>query len=592
MILQELNSLYERLASAPEESNIPQYGFCRQGVHFCLTLDEQGELVGDPIDLREGKTPRRMEVPLAVKKSVNIASNFLWENTGYVLGADAKGKPERSAQTFAAFKERLHEIGGDVDDPGMRAVLKFVETWSPEQAESLPLWEEMQGLNVVFRLDGRREFVHESAAVREAWLAFFLAQASDNTGDCLVTGETAPISRLHASIKGVMGAQSAGAALVSFNKESFSSYGKDQNFNAPVSERAAFGYTTALNHLLRRDSGQKVQIGDAATVFWTARPCDAPQALAQLLHAGLVSFEDDGEEDAEAPAQYAGRLKELRAFFQAVQTGRPPHPLEDGDTPFFILGLAPNAARLSVRFWHVSTVEDVSRAVGAHFRDLALVKNYDREPDCPSVWQLLKETAALGKTENIAPQLGGQLMRAVLTGGRYPQALLNMLMCRIRADKNVNYLRAAMLKAWLVRNRKKEISVFLDKNNTNPPYLLGRLFAMYERAQELAIPGANATMKDRFYGAAAATPARVFVTLEKNSANHLAKLRKDESNKNTAGWLQHEIGDIIAGLSDFPTTLDVEEQAVFILGYYHQRKDFFTSKEEREKQQELSAAEE
>ncbi len=505
----------------------------------------------------------------------------MWDRAKYVFGVELeKNGKVLYPRTFEDFQERHCRLLGKVDDPGAQAMLRFVEHCTPQTPFAVPGYEDaLAGGFLVFRLEDERGFLHERPAIIQAWLKEYAALGSKTLGQCLVTGvDQVPIARVHPQMKGILGAQPAGASLIGFTIESFGSLGKKQGANAPVSEAAAFGYTTALNHMLRKGSTQKVQIGDAATVFWTERPCPVAEAMADILTWGFTDLEAEPSEKEQErlPPHSAALLKDLRHFFAAVRKGRQPHSLADGGNPFFILGLAPNAARIAIRFWHVSTVQTMAERIALHFSQLALVKNFDKEPDCPSLWALLKETAAQGDTKNIPPLLGGQLASAVFTGSRYPQSLFNLLMTRIRADKNINYLRAALLKAWLVRNRNKEIPVALDKNKTDTPYLLGRLFALYERAQELAIPQANATIKDRFYGAAAATPARVFVTLEKNCANHLAKLRKDEKTKGTSHWLQIQLSEIIDVLTEFPSTLDTEDQAEFILGYYQQRKDLFT----------------
>lgn len=570
MILQALSGYYDRLRAEPEPE-VPAYGFSVQGVHFCLVLDRHGVLAGDPEDLREEGHPRSLVVPQGVKRSVDIAPNYLWDNTGYVLGADAKGKPERAMATFEAFKAHQRAVAGDLDDEGVRAVLAFLDAWDPARAQELPLWEEMAGANVVFRFDGEQEFIHDRPALRGAWLEHLETAAQGETGICLVTGREEAISRLHASVKGIPEAQTSGAALVSFNQPSFTSYGKEQSFNAPVSEQASFGYTTALNHLLRQ-RGRRVQVGDTTVVFWTEKSTTAESYLPALI-AGW-----DAPQDVEDKAV----ARDLGLFLDAVKQGRAPTDIQDAGTAFYVLGLAPNAARLAVRFWHVGTVGEMAERVARHFRDLAVVKQYDNQPDHPGVWHLARELAAQGDMKNFPAILAGGLLRAVVTGGRYPDSWIGAVLGRIRADKTVSYLRAAMLRACLIRNHNKEIPMALDTARTDAPYLLGRLFAVLERAQQEAVPGANATIRDRFIGAASATPARVFPVLLKGADNHLAKLRKLKEKEGTSHWLDRQVQDICAEIADFPLTLPTPEQGVFQLGYYHQRKDFFTKKDEKE----------
>ncbi len=572
MILQALDAYFRRLA-ADEDSGIPLRGFSRQPVPFALELGPDGELK-QVLDLRDhsGKkpVPRQLVVPEAAKRTVAVMPNFLWDNSGYVLGADSKGKPERSAQCFEAFRQKLREVCSGVEDEGVAAVLAFLGSWNPVSAAELPHWEEMSGLNLVFRLSGRQEFVHERPKVREAWLKHYFAGTSEVLGQCLVTGlEGQPIARLHADLKGVRGAQSKGATLVGFNLDAFASYGKQQSYNAPVSEEAAFNYTTALNHLLRRDGGRRVQIGDATVVFWTERATRSEGLFPAIFGQGDGQGEDQGD------------VADLRAFLEAVREGKMPNELKDeGGVRFYALGLSPNASRLSVRFWHSGTVEELWRRIGQHFADLRIVKRFEKEQDFPPQWLLLKAVALREELDNISPLLSGALMRSILTGAAYPGALLSAVMGRIRAEQEVTYPRAALIKACIVRNaRQREQNpevdfVSLDEQFKNVPYRLGRLFAVLEKLQQEAIPGINATIKDRYFGSASATPRATFPILLRLAQHHVSKLKY--------GYVyDNSIQDILDGIDpqkDFPAHLALEDQGRFALGYYHQRKALWTSK--------------
>ncbi|MEN6486735.1 MAG: type I-C CRISPR-associated protein Cas8c/Csd1 [Syntrophobacteraceae bacterium] len=579
MILQALKQYYDRLAASDDDA-IPRFGFARQKIHFCLLLDRQGKLVED-LDLRkhEGKKPLPAEkiVPEPVKRTGDIAPNFLWDNTGYVLGVDGKGKPERTARTFAAFKEFQHEIGDGLEDEGMKAVLLFLDGWKPEDAVDLHYREEMIGQNVVFRLDGEAGFVHDRPKVRDAWLRHYAADDEAVSGMCLVTGGDGPIARLHPAIKGVAGAQSSGAALVSFNLDAFKSYGKEQNFNAPIGQEATFAYTTALNWLLRGESRQKILIGDATVVFWTERENPAEDLLSMLLNPD--ASESDGGDGAST--------QDLRVIMEAVREGRMQEAVREPEVPFYILGLSPNASRLSVRFWFVSTVGNILKNVEKHFGQMSLRKSFPNEPDYPAVWRLLRETAAQGKRENVSPLLAGALMKAVLTGSAYPMNLLPSILTRIRADHAINYLRAGLIKACLIRNHNHtEVGVSLDKENANIGYRLGRLFAVLERVQTSANPGISSTIRDKYYGSASATPRNVFPMLISLAQQHLGKLRRDAEKKRRGGFYDSRVEEIVAALpaGALPAFLDPENQGLFALGYYHQRQDLFAGKSEREEE--------
>ena len=565
MILQALTAYYERLNN-DDDSGIPRPGFSRQGIHFCLVLDTDGNLTGDPIDLQEDKKSKNLIVPQQVKRAVNIAANFLWDKTEYVLGAGDKGKPDRILKCFEVFKSWQHQIGGHIDDTGMIAVLRFLDQWDPQDTYHRSFWEQIADLNLVFKLDGDRQFIHERPAVQEAWLNHINMSVDNDKGICLVSGLETPISRLHPNIKGVRGTQTSGGALSSYNLAAFKSFGKEQNYNAPVGQDVAFAYTTVLNHLLAFKSQQKIQIGDAATVFWTEKASPMEALMAGLFDPGLFKDAPDNLQN------------DLRILLESVSQGNFHESFDQPENRFYILGLAPNAARVSVRFWHVSTVSKFVRCVGQHFQDLAIIKNFDPDPEHPPLWLILKATALRGDSRNISPLLTGQLMRSILTGNAYPRTLFIGIIGRIRSDKQISYLRAAMLKAFLIRNCKKEVTMSLDTESTEIGYRLGRLFAVLEKAQEEAIPKTNATIKDRFFGAASATPGRVFPMLIRNVQNHIAKLRKDPEKTNRSKSFDIMITTILDGVKKFPSSLPLEDQGLFSIGYYHQRKDLFTKK--------------
>ncbi|MBW1699696.1 MAG: type I-C CRISPR-associated protein Cas8c/Csd1 [Deltaproteobacteria bacterium] len=569
MILQALNDYYHRLKN-DQDINIPLLGFSEQKIHFVLLLDRQGNLLQVlPLGKKEGKklTPKLLIVPEPVKRTLGIAPNFMWDNTAYVLGRDKKDKPERAISAFNAFKKHHHTLGDELDDEGMKAVLKFLDSWTPENSEKLDHWDEIAGMNVVFQLDGEMRYIHERPKIHEIWKEYVTEQGSKVFATCLVSGEKSPVARLHPDIKGIQGAQTKGAALVSFNLNAFLSYGKDQNFNAPVSEKIAFSYTTALNYLLSVNSRQKIRIGDTTTVFWTEKTSPIEFFMGHLLNPDEVEQVED-----------SGQLQQIRLFLEAVRDGKHPRDI-DHEIKFFILGLSPNAARLSVRFWHVSTVGDVSAKIGQHYKDLSIEKSYKNDPEFPGVWRLLRETAAQRKTENISPQLIGAMMRAILTGAAYPQSLLVSVINRLRADQTVNYLRAALIKAHLVRKFRMnnyypmEVGMTLNQEATNVAYRLGRLFAALEKAQMDAVPGAGSTIKDRFYGTASASPRIVFPQLIRLAQHHIKKAEY--------GFMSDKlIEEIMQGIEEFPTHLSLDDQGLFALGYYHQRRAIFTKTEE------------
>lgn len=575
MILQALNDYYERLADDPG-SGIPPFGTSMENISFAVVLAADGTLKGVE-DLREQNgnqlRPRKLIVPAAEKKASGIKANFLWDNTSYVLGLGGPGNPERIEKCHAAFIELVRD-NCDESDPGLKAVLVFLAGPQGKTIAEREDWPEINGTNLVFRLDGVSGYIHERLAARAAWETCLAKRQTEAVGQCLISGKDAqPLARLHPSIKGVRGAQSSGASLVSFNLNAFVSYGKEQSFNAPVSQKAAFSYTTALNSLLAIDSRQKVVIGDTSLVFWAESASPAEAFLADL-------FDPPGEESDEN-VDDRQTAKKIRDLLLAIRAGRPVTdiiPDLDDSVRFYILGLAPNAARLSVRFWQANSLGNILARVGKHFEQLSIVRQFDNEPEFPPLWRLLCQTAPLGKTENVTPVLAGGMARAMLTGDRYPQNLLPVVLERIRSEHNVTYFRAALLKAFLMRNKQLEVPMSLNPERRDRPYLMGRLFAVLEKAQEEAIPHANATIKDKYLASASATPGQIFHMLLKNSANHIAKLRKNPEKVGRAKYYDIMTQDIIAGFDDYPATMSAEEQGLFMIGYYHQRKDFFTKK--------------
>lgn len=579
MILQALNSYYERMLNTPD-SGMPAFGTSIENISFALVLGVDGTLHGVE-DLREqdGKKlrPCKMPVPAAVTRTSGIKANFFWDKAAYLFGADGDGPTEANRQRFSAFRALLHEVGKDLDDPGFKAVCTFLQTWECDRSEEIVAryqpWEDICSANLVFRLDGVPGYIHNRSTVQRAWFNHGQRSMDTPLGQCLITGERdAPLARVHTPIKGVRGGQTSGGYIVSFNATAFVSYNQDK---ASVAESSAFAYTTALNALLTSDSRQKIVIGDTTYIFWAACSNAVESFFVDFFDPPAEMAEPATQDDLQTTSLIRGLLKKMRDGGKATDF----LPDLQEDVQFYILGLAPNAARLSIRFWEANSLGSLLERVGKHYEQLNIVRQFDNEPESPPLWRLLCQTATLGKAENVSSVLAGGMTRAILTGSPYPQNLLPVVLERIRAEHNVTYFRAALLKAYLLRNTQiKEVPVSLDPNRTDRPYLLGRLFAVLEKAQEEAIPNANATIKDRYLAAAAATPGQVFYMLLKSSANHISKLKKDSEKKGRAFHYEVMTQDIIAGFSDYPKTMKAEEQGLFMIGYYHQRKDFYTKK--------------
>ncbi len=593
LILNALFELYERLVADPD-IEIPRPGYCVANAAVALEISKDGRITGAvPLGTQKGKrtVPLRLNVPDRVKRTSGDIANFLCDNAEYYLGIKG-GKTTEAAKRRHELAKALHErILADVDDDGARAVVAFFRNWNPESYATneklLALGETLaEGGNIVFRLAGDSRFVHERPAAMRAWESY---KGTDDPeaimGQCLVTGEYGPVARLHKSISGVAGAKSTGATLVSFNFSATESYGKVQGANSPVGERAAFAYATALNWLTANER-HRLLMGDTTVVFWAERAGPEENLLLDLFASTVGAYptsEADASEDgARNDEESTGRVKSLLERIMRGQDVTEEMATFDRGVRFFVLGLAPNIARISIRFWHVDTFGTLLERVRRHFSDMAMV---GREGERPvTVGRLLLETAPSvdRKRENIPPLLVGPLMRAILEGSMYPQSLYAVIIERIRSDFNnpdnprierkVTYPRAAYIKAHLKRKARmtgdkameEALTEMLNAENKNKGYLLGRLFALLEKAQQDANPGINATIKDRYYASASATPGAVFPVLLRLAQHHIAK-------SEYGGYVDKLIESILCDLESFPTHLTLDEQGLFALGYYQQR---------------------
>lgn len=592
MILQALTAYYERLA---EEGSVAPDGFKRVAIPFLIHLNMDGKFAGLQDTRDEARNARSFLVPKENERQGPNAwkkANLLWDHYGYVLdwpkteGERDKEMARKQHQTFIAGVKGLQ--AACPDDAAVKAVLQFLESGDFAAVFSHPSWKDcvrIAGCNMTF-------FVEEAGLVceRES-VKNFVASGTDALskddgedealpeieGICLVTGEVGPIARLQPRTP-IYGAKS-NAKLVSFQKNmGFDSYGKLQSYNAPISKRASFAYTTALSEMIARNSRQKLQVGDATTVFWAEKKNEIEDVFADIF----------GESAKDNPDQ---ATMAIRILYEAPRAGSP--PLTEDYTPFYVLGLAPNAARIAVRFWHAGTVGGAATNIKAHFDDTDIVHAEYLRPYC-SLNELLAATAvetkdikktnrvySRGKYYDVEPNLAGETMKAILSGTPYPQTLLAAAIRRCRAEREITYPRAALIKAVLARAARfyqqpeKEVGMALDTGNTNIGYRLGRLFATLEKIQEEASPGINATIRDRFSGAASGTPVAAFPHLMKLKNHHLAKLE----NQGRVVNLEKIITEIMGGIDDFPTHLSLQNQGRFWVGYYHQRQVFFTKHE-------------
>ncbi len=588
MILQALTAYYEQLVRQGKLS-APGWDDSFK-VSYELRLNDAGQLFRIVPLLTEktmGKktvlAPRAMRVPAHEKRSSGIAANFLCDNSSYLLGADEKGKPERSADCFKACAKLHHTILDGVDSPAARALLAYFDRWDPAQAATHPLlaeqWKEITGnANLIFgyeAADHSHSFVNDDPAIQNAWQTHYNNRSADSDmGQCLITGKYAPIERTHPNISGVPGAQSSGAALVSFNAPAFCSYGHEQGDNAPVSKYAAFAYTTALNRLLA-DRNHCKHVGDTTILCWAENAEPVYQDAMSMFLFGADEAVGIQESDVQAA------LKRLSAGQTVPFLEKELSP----DQHFYLLGLAPNAARLSVRFFLRDTFGSFAQNLQKHTEEMAIDCSEKEKFRTLPIWAVVNETTRTvpGQPAKPSPQLAGDLLRAVLTGGRYPATLLNGVTLRIRAEQAVTRGRAAVIKAYYLRNYptelNKEVYTVSLNETTNVPYLLGRLFSVLEAVQKAANPGINTTIKDRYFNAACATPGMSFPTLLRLSQKHLRKL-----NDGLATHYDKQITELMAQLpeSGFPARLSLPDQGKFSIGYYHQTQKRFAKKNEEE----------
>lgn len=580
MILQALTKYYYRLS---EEGTVAAQGFKSVEIPFIVVLKEGGDF----LELQDTRTKlgkrviaRAFMVPQERGRSGSKSwqtSNLLWDHYGYVFAWPKSNSVEHNEMaskqhlTFVTEVKKLHEkYPGDAE---IKAVCHFLEKGDFSAVFKHPLWNECKkipGCNLTFKIDGYPWLVCENTNVKN-FISESLALTSENEdetalpeieGICLITGDRAPVARLHPRTP-IPGAKS-NAKIVSFQKNmGFDSYGRLQSYNAPTSKKAAFAYTTALNEMLAKQSRQRLMVGETSAVFWAEKKHEIESIFVDLF----------GEPPKGEPQQ---DYKQLVATFRAPMTGAPAQL--DPETRFFVLGLAPNAARIAVRFWYAGSVADVAGNMEQHFEDIEIIHAPHQHRHL-SLFRLLVATAAQGKAENIPPNLAGELMKAILVGAPYPQVILGAAIRRCRAEREITYPRASLIKAVLSREARyykkteKEVGMSLDTTNSNIGYRLGRLFATLEKIQEEASPGINATIRDRFYGSASATPVAAFPHLMKLKNHHLSKLE----NRGRAINFERTIGEIMDRLIDFPAHLGLADQGRFAVGYYHQRQAFFTS---------------
>ncbi len=597
MILQALTEYYQSLVQAEK---IAAPGWKSSDISFVLCISDEGELeqvISIKNQVSQGKKtvlrPQSMILPVPAdgRTSTAVRPNFLWDKSDYLLGI-SKGGTQRGIKYFNGAKEYHEAILSGVVSPAATALLAFFQQWDPEKAPEHPALQDamediLKGANMVFRYSGG--YIHEDPEIRDAWQRHYADQSTGIEMTCLVTGKQAAVARIHPKIKGIINGEAMGNTLVGFNSPSVCSYGKEQSYNAPVSQQAAFAYTAALNYLLA-DREHVYRLGDATVVCWARGGGDAYQAF---FGGALLG----------APTPYSAA--DLRGMTAQLCQGIPVDFQEDKLDPnmdFYILGLSPNAARLSVRFFLHNTFQGFLDHIQAHYDRLEIAQSNDNKFDNIPLWCLLYATvrsqtkyepssykeAKQNLEKYLPPELSGEILRSILMNTRYPATLLNGITLRIRAEHEITRSRAAAIKACLLQNYRclpiystlrEVLTVELNDSCNYQPYVLGRLFAVMEQIQLASADWKlNRTIKDSYFTSAATTPKNIYAKLFPLSEYHMKKLLRDKPG--LANILGKEKGSLIGKLTaPIPPRFMPEETDCFYIGYYHQSNQ---KKEEKE----------
>lgn len=580
MLLQSLVKLYEAWA---EKGEIEKLGWNPVKISYGISLDEEGN-VDEIIHLKTNapkgnkEIPSLISLPMPVKRSVGVASNFLYDNVTYVFGYDNSNKPDRAKQCFDCFRSVGNKVLENSDDEFSTVIKKFLQKDYSEFENLSDLLTELnctettvddilnKGANLLLMPLGK--FPTDSKAICESWNSYY-EHSDAPKGVCLVTGKDDHIAKLHPVIKNIRGAQAAGASLVSFNATAFNSYGKENGYNAPVSEYAAFAYTSALNKLVS-DNDHRIFAGDTTVVCWT----EDGESAYQDVFAGIFNSDDEVKQ------------KDLHDTIVSIVNGNEVKwegiPLNPSNN-FYILGISPNSARLSVRFFIKNTFGKVMENLLKNQQRMEMVKPGFEKFNYIPLWRILGETVnKKSRDKKCKPHLAGDVLNSIINDYNYPSTLYYGILGRISAEQNINWVKASVLKAYLLKNYdskyKEEITVDYNENSNNKAYLLGVLFSNLEEIQNTANPGIKSTIRDRYFTAASSTPSRVFPILIDLAQNHIKKIPNVGAKVNC----QKMLTETMAKLGDkFPNRLKLDEKGMFQLGYYQRTQERFTGKEDK-----------
>ncbi|MBR0037974.1 MAG: type I-C CRISPR-associated protein Cas8c/Csd1 [Bacteroidales bacterium] len=555
MILKALYDYYYR-----SKDKLPAYGRELKEIGFLIVIDKEGHF----LRFEDRRIDKKQAQKFLVKKSVGRSSapvaNYLYDNSAYVFGYSDKGDAMKYYDTFKKKVKDIYDVAPDNDD--LKAIWCFYQT---EQSAILSnmqqdgLWPEIEkNLNkkystFSFLIEGDTHIVAE----KDELLDLLREDSNGNEKICLVSGEKG-IAVETTTATMIPGSQ-ATAKLVAFQvKSGYDSYGKEKGTNAPISEEAEFAYTTVLNHLLASDSRNKFMVGNRTFLFWASKSDEAGKQTEENIFS-LFGYDTDDDPDR--------KIEQVRKVFTAIYSGSLKTTADD---KFYILGLAPNSARIAVTYWAEIPLREFAERINRHFEDMEICganKPYF------GLRSMLSAVTLGGKSSEATPNMPEAIVKSIFQGLPYPYTLFSGCMRRIRAEQSIYIARAAIIKAYLNRlnSNEQKIKVMLDKENTNQGYLCGRLFAVLDKIQEDA--NNQHSIRERYMNSASATPSAVFATILNLSSHHSENL--NEGRKIYFEKLKQEIIDKIPS-DGFPAHLDLQDQGRFFVGYYHQRQDFFT----------------
>jgi CRISPR-associated protein Csd1 len=582
MILGELVRYYDLLVS--NGSDIPRYGFAQTNVSGEIVLSKDGTVEAVVPLFDEKKKPLLIETPQQPKRTVGIEPAFMCDKAEYLFGyyqlVMEKGKKDvideakteknmiRAVGMYDASALMHNRLLKDIDDDGAKAVICFFA----EKKEQIKLPKEYPTGNLVFRLSGEPRFIHDRPAIKAAWERYCNdSDSSTELIECLISGNKEIPARLHG---GLPGFGTDKPSIVSFNLPSFESFGKKQGDNAPISESAAFKYIAVLSELLRDDRHHTILAGDKL-VFWAVSHNKPSEEEADIF-SGLFSIKNEEANKTSTDSPDNPTSDAIKSQLKTIWQGKIPEGINT-EAEFYILGLTANKTRAVIRFFHRSTFGDVLKNILQHIFDMKL-SDYDRP--IPPI-RILLECAVQHEYKNIPPLLESTLIRSIVEGIPYPFGLYNSVLERTRADGDINAVRTGIIKAFLnrndrINNRKEQITMGLNKEEKSIAYRLGRLLAVFEKAQKEALGDVNSSVTDKYLNSALATPSSVYPVLFNLFDKHISKLEQT----GTQIYYQRLIGEIVDGIpsTGFPNVLSQEDQGRFLVGYYHQRQDLYTSK--------------